>query len=193
MLTRVLTAVADGADGVGTRACADRRRLRRDRSPVPRPLIARRATTPPARRGTEPRNRGNARRSLTRAARAMGNDPPEALVGRNAAKGRAAPSDADRAQVTDWLDAELDRIDRTRDARSRPRHRAPPESRRIQLHGPRSARRRFPAGRRFSAGRCRLRLRQQRRRAVALHRADGEVPRGCRRRSRAPRSTDRSL
>ena len=60
-------------------------------------------------------------------------------------------------------------------ARSGPRHRPAAEPHRIQQHDPGSARRRPASRRRFPAGRCRLRVRQHRRRAVAVAGADGEV------------------
>ena len=74
--------------------------------------------------------------------------------------------------------AEIAKADAARPPGSRPRHRAAAEPHRIQQHGPRPARRRPPPGRRLPAGRCRLRLRQHRRRAVAVAGADGEVPDG---------------
>ena len=60
-------------------------------------------------------------------------------------------------------------------ARSGPRDRAPPQPHRVQQHDQGTARRRHPAGRRLPAGRCRVRIRQHRRRPVALSRPDGEV------------------
>ena len=65
-------------------------------------------------------------------------------------------------------------------ARSRPRHRAPAQPHRVRQLRARPARRRPPARLRLSAGRQRLRLRQQRRRAVALAGAPREVPGGRR-------------
>ena len=64
-------------------------------------------------------------------------------------------------------------------AGSRARQRPPAQSRRVQQHHPRSARRRHPSRRQFSGGHRRLRLRQHQRRAESLPGAAGEV---CRRR-----------
>ena len=74
-------------------------------------------------------------------------------------------------------------------ARSRPRHRAAAEPRGIQQHGQGSARRRHASCGRLPAGRLRLRFRQHRGRAVAVARADGEVPVRGASGSRATRSS----
>ena len=76
----------------------------------------------------------------------------------------------------------------------RARHRAPPEPRRVQQHRARPARRRPPPRGRLPAGRLGLRLRQQRRRALAVAGAHGELrrrrrARGARRALRARRAT----
>ena len=101
------------------------------------------------------------------------------------------PEDAKRQAVADWLERELARIDRV----------TPPDPGRvtarrlnrdgIQQHDPRPARRRPASGRRLPAGRCRLRVRQHRRRAVAVAGADGEVPVGGRRGGARPRCSAR--
>ena len=56
----------------------------------------------------------------------------------------------------------------------------PAEPHGVQQHDPRSAWRRSQSGRRLSAGRLGLRLRQHRRRAVGVAGADGAVPAGIR-------------
>ena len=91
--------------------------------------------------------------------------------------GLARPSDAEVAAVTGWIEGEIEAAEAAA-ARPRARHRPPPEPHGIQQHGAGPARRGPPARRRLPAGRRGLRLRQHRRRALALARADGEVPGG---------------
>ena len=83
---------------------------------------------------------------------------------------------------------------RCRDAAGpRPGDGAPPEPHRVQQHDQGTARRRRASRRRLPAGRFRVRLRQHRRRALALAGADGEVRvgRGPRRAGRALRTAAR--
>ncbi len=84
--------------------------------------------------------------------------------------------------------ASRDRLDRSglrprpgqRPSRPRAGHRAPAEPHRVRQHRARSPGRRSPPGRGLPAGRHGLRLRQQRRRALAFARAHGEVRAGRR-------------
>ncbi len=92
-----------------------------------------------------------------------------AADGRGTARGRQAAGGRCLARAR----ARADRPGHA--ARSRPRHRAPPQSRGIQQHRPRAARRQPPSGRRFSARRCGVWVRQHCRRAVAVAGVDGEV------------------
>ncbi len=77
-------------------------------------------------------------------------------------------------------------------ARSRPRHGAPPESQRILQHHSRPAGRGFPRRAEISHRRFRLRLRQHRRRAHHLAGADGKIS-GRRRQDRLARHGRRPL
>ena len=82
------------------------------------------------------------------------------------------PAEERRQAVATWIASEL--LDRTA-ARSRSCHGAATEPERIAAYGQRAARRRHPPGGRFPSGRFGLRVRQHRRCALAVSRADGEV------------------
>ena len=92
-------------------------------------------------------------------------------------KERPRPAAAEVEAVLRRIEGVLADVDCTEAARPRPRHAPPAQPDRVQQHHPRPGRRRFPTRRRLPQRRRRLRLRQHRRRPVAVAAAAGKIPR----------------
>ena len=174
------------------------RRLRARREARPRALLLRVPQPGAAQRRPRPRRASRPRpRSLA--------DPKtwEKVVEKTRTRQMpAAPfpplADDELELVTRWIETAFARQDAAAAPDPGPRHRPSPEPHRVRQHGARPARCRAAARGRLPAGRLGLRLRQHRRRALALARAHGALPdrgraRGARgalrpRRAAGPRS-----